>query len=201
MQEHNDMASEAVAEVVAAHMSGWRPVAGRECTLENSAEGLRVKFTTNQYGIPSGRVKIAAVMPSTPDFFWHYAYGVSEPKPDLSITCAIRRGGAAIAGDIDRRLLPEYREAMARVLPVLERHERHKQRQEDAIRFFEATFNTQRIGHKPRTIPSRSEVNGHWTADVTGGKVSKLLFEDLDLEIAAHLIQEYEQAVGSKTKP
>lgn len=65
--------------------------------------------------LDSGRVRISGEYPRLYDQYrvvqWCLPYGEHGP----SITCAMDRGAEAIADDIQRRLLPEYRELLEKV--------------------------------------------------------------------------------------
>ncbi|MGH8882309.1 MAG: hypothetical protein ACRD0P_34005 [Stackebrandtia sp.] len=123
----------ATVSAVAAHLPGFTPDSDHpDMPWLIGSEGECLIFSTTPAGSARPRLKIYAALP--PDYVRGYLAGRHE------ITAAATRQPAAIAADITRRLLPDYRAELATAHEWLARDAAALRRRHDRVATIAARF-------------------------------------------------------------
>lgn len=189
-----------LAPQIAQYLDGFTAVPAKEYTDDIDKHDLiatgdrRLRLSSNGYQM-HGRVEISPVMPrAADDMYWSLFFTRREIAQigKLEITCRMDRGPAAIARDIQRRLLPQYLAALPEVRRrIAERNAelRHK----DSMRAF---FTEHFDAHAPADMHDRvtnGNGPGAWQITLSTDHVYKLTVQGLDIETAAEILTIYQQ--------
>lgn len=187
----------ALAPQIARHLDGFMAVSPADghisrdrCDLRTD-DGRRLHLRSNGYQ-QHGRVAISAAMPRARDgMHWTAFYSLREERPKLTITCRMDRGPAAIARDIQRRLLPEYERMLADVRRRIADYDTELSRREDMREFFAQHFGAH-IPTDSRDRVTNGRNGGTWQITLSGNHIYKLTVQGLDIETAAEILTIYQ---------
>lgn len=138
------------------------------------------------------RLGISGCYPRANDGGFCGPYGYDNPP---EITCAASRGAAAVAGDIVRRLMPDYLDTLEGVLEAIYRHEKHERdvrRIQGALLAADQEARVTGLDHTV-SVPSTGPFYTGWKATPGVEYVQNMKFEGLPVELAVRLVETYRQ--------
>lgn len=157
-------------------------------------DGRRLRLCSNGYQ-QHGRVEISPIMPRAADgMHWSLFFTQREiaQLDKLKITCRMDRGPAAIARDIQRRLLPQYRDTLAETRRRIADYNTELRRKEDMREFFAQHFGAH-IPTDSRDRVTNGRNGGTWQITLSGNHIYRLTVQGLDIETAAEILTIYQQ--------
>lgn len=181
----NDMPE--LAAQVAEYMTGWTLSSQRDNFVPDALawlhgpglQQLKLSHARGHYDADS-RIEIGVIMPKQPQGNGEAFIGATYPSP-ASITCAAKRGPKAIARDIQRRLLPNYPDALRATLEGYTSETARRDRQASNMALLA------QVGNGRSCVNRKNVVYGHgWEAHVYTGSVRMEI--SLDIETAADIV-------------
>ncbi len=187
----------ALGPQIARHLDGFIAVSPQDghisrdrCDLR-AEDGRRLHLCSNGYQ-QDGRIEVSPVMPSAANgMHWTAFYSRREKRPQLTITCSMSRGAAAIARDIQRRLLTQYETTLAETRRRIAEYDTQLRRKEDMRGFFVEHF----AAHAPADMHDRvtnGRGGGSWQITLGANHVHQLSLHGLDIETAAEILTIYQ---------